>query len=146
MAVASHCELESGGDNHMEGTEARRYITLGWEMNCRFCSLLDCLEQKVTQQVQLRVVRREPTTSRNLVPRVLFSYPRENLGTRLTVVNFFGRIKITTAFIWLYVLVRSLLHNSNNTRALTRLKMFNSYFATSILVPFKRESLPTGCR
>ena len=31
-------------DSHMERTEARRYIKLEWGRNCRFSSLLGCLE------------------------------------------------------------------------------------------------------
>ena len=41
-------------DSHMERTEARRYIKLEWGRNCRFSSLLGCLEYNahiVTQQV-----------------------------------------------------------------------------------------------
>ena len=108
MTVTSHWN-PGGLPYGRDGSSPPYYF--GWEMNCRFCSLLDFLEQKgniVTQQVQLRVVQKEPTTLCNLVPRVLSSYPRKNLGTSLTVVNFFGRINITTAFIWLYVLVSGL--------------------------------------
>ena len=39
-----HIRIGIRGDSHMEGTEARRYITLEWGRNCRFSSLLGCLE------------------------------------------------------------------------------------------------------